>query len=326
MASARPSTGPLCQRAAASALRPGRSSMLCHDPTPANCLAALELVVAGAVAGGAGCVFRRRSRRAGTGRHRCLPGGRGDSGGAPCRGGRAQSGRALRHADAGGGGHGDRGGLDRRTDAGRRRHRFGAGPRHGVRRDHDRVQRRGRPVRAGGRPAPPRAGLSGRGHQPHAGGAGGAGHAHPGAANLHHQHRRAHVLKRATGFRRRGVVGAVRRVCLRADGAPPRLLSARDRRRRPGQPCRTAVHRGGLGQSGSADAVLGGGGGAGQNAGANDRRGGEARRRTGVGGGRGDRDAGAGARDAGGGARGVAQPAADQPEPGAGLGAWPASA
>lgn len=102
--------------------------MLCHDPRPAECLAPLEPVVAGAVSGGAGRVFW---------------------------------------------------GRDRRARAGRWRYRLGAGQRHGVRRDHDRLQRRGGPVRAGGRSAPPRDGLSGRCHQPDAGGAGGAGHTLP---------------------------------------------------------------------------------------------------------------------------------------------------
>ena len=66
------------------------------------------------------------------------------------------------------------------------RRQGGAAARHDLLRDHDHLQRRGRHLPAGGRPAPPRAVVPRRGRRPGPRGAGGAGHAVARAALLHH--------------------------------------------------------------------------------------------------------------------------------------------
>ena len=95
----------------------------------------------------------------------------------PRRSGRASHRRAVRHAGARARGHGHRSRPDRLGDAGGAGRKGGPRARHGVRRRHDRVQRHRRAVPALGRRAPSRAGISGVGRERGAGRAGGADHA-----------------------------------------------------------------------------------------------------------------------------------------------------
>jgi len=77
----------------------------------------------------------------------------------------------------------------------------------------------------------------------------------------------AHLQQRAAGVCGCHGVGAVRRVCVCANRAPPGLLFARGQPRRE-QPCRVATELGGLDQPGVFAAVFGGCGGVGQGLGA----------------------------------------------------------
>ena len=151
------------------------------------------------------CVRRRPSRR---------------SRRAPCR-------RAVWHAGARDCGHGDRSRADRLADALARRRQGGAGARHRIRRDHDRVQRNRRDLPPAGRAPASRAGLPSGRRERGAGGARGIGGAGAGAAELRDVGSRADVVTGATRVLRHRVAPALWRVRLHPDGPPPRIFPAR---------------------------------------------------------------------------------------------------
>ena len=146
--------------------------------------------------------------------------------GAPRRGRRAPRRRAVRHPDPRRRRHRDRGGADRLDDAGRRPRQVGAAARHDLLGDHDHLQRRGRPLRRGRRPAPPRAVVSPRGRDRRARRADRPGDALARPADLHDQLAGCQLHPEAARLRSGRIARAVGRLRVRADGPPSRLLPA----------------------------------------------------------------------------------------------------
>ena len=148
----------------------------------------------------------------------------------PCRNHRPPRGRTVRHARAGGGGDGHRGGADRLHHGGWRTGEGRPAARHGVRRRHDHLQRPGRHLPAGRRGPPSRAGVPAPGRARRAGRPRRPDDADPGAAQRRHERARTHLLQRPARLFRRGVARALRQLRLRPDRPPPRLFPAAGRR------------------------------------------------------------------------------------------------
>ena len=128
----------------------------------------------------------------------------------------------------------------------------------------------------------------------------------------------------AARLRGRRLAGALPDLRLRADRPPPRLLPRRGRRGR-GRARAAALDRRVAGQPGAPARGAGLGGRARQGALAGHRAGGGRGRRAGGGGGHRHLDGGAAPRVGGGAPGGAEEPAAEQPQPGAGIRRWPRS-